>query len=326
MPETDLKSGISLSISDTWMMVVEKVYRLTAADGAIVAARDEQGACCIASKGEAPAVGSRLQPDSAFTRACFETGRVMFCEDAMADSRIQPAVAQALNLRSVVAVPIQTKASILGIIEVFASRPSAFNSTHVAALQNIADLLSRSPALGLTTGLKGYEGEERTGRRYVALLEKSSGWTSRNSLLCPVAEAPSVVCRKAKNHPIPAVPLELRRLGSEKIARRNAAVRKSFVIAVSSAASPSLFGMVRCSRLSNLAAIDELTRAAVGRASHKKDRPSVSRMRGHCGATFESRVGPMSKIRFVDLDLDCDSIAVAVARTPGMKFDHSVDS
>jgi len=182
MPETDLKSGISLSISDTWMMVVEKVYRLTAADGAIVAARDEQGACCIASKGEAPAVGSRLQPDSAFTRACFETGRVMFCEDAMADSRIQPAVAQALNLRSVVAVPIQTKASILGIIEVFASRPSAFNSTHVAALQDIADLLSRSPALGLTTGLKGYEGEERTGRRYVALLEKSSGWTSQRGI------------------------------------------------------------------------------------------------------------------------------------------------
>jgi hypothetical protein len=65
----------------------------------------------------------------------------------------------------------------LGIIEVFASRPSAFDSTHVAGLQKIADLLARSPALGLITGFKADKGEGRIGPRSVSLFEKSPGPT-----------------------------------------------------------------------------------------------------------------------------------------------------
>jgi hypothetical protein len=61
--------------------VVDRVYSLTRADGAAIAVRDQSGVVCRASVGNAPEVGSRLQPDSALTRECFETGAVVVCED-----------------------------------------------------------------------------------------------------------------------------------------------------------------------------------------------------------------------------------------------------
>jgi uncharacterized protein with WD repeat len=128
--------------STVLMRVVEELCSLMSAGGALIALRDTQGVRCVASTGNAPAVGSRLQPDSAFTRECLETGTVVLCEDADADSRIRPSVAGSLHLRSALAVPIRAQGTIVGLVEVFSSRPSAFCATHVAALQQIADLLA----------------------------------------------------------------------------------------------------------------------------------------------------------------------------------------
>src|SRR5206468_2345896 len=100
----------------------------------------------------APDVGSRLQPDSGLTRECFETGQVVLCEDAENDSRVRPSIARSLHLRSVVAVPIQAQGSVVGVMEVFSSRPSAFATTEVAALQRIADLLAPISAPGPLKG------------------------------------------------------------------------------------------------------------------------------------------------------------------------------
>ena len=123
------------------MRVVEELCSLMCAGGAFIALRDAHGVRCVASTGDAPAVGSRLQPDSAFTRECLETGTVVLCEDAEADLRIRPSIAESLHLRSALAVAIRAQGSIAGVVEVFSSRPSAFSATHAAALQQIADLL-----------------------------------------------------------------------------------------------------------------------------------------------------------------------------------------
>ena len=134
--------------ADTVMTLVEKVRSLTSADGAAIALREAEDVRCVASTGDAPPVGSRLQPDSAFTRECIETGRIMHCDDAEKDSRIRPSIARALHLRSVLAVPIREQGSILGLVQVFSYRSSAFNSTHVSALQHMAELLVPFSACG----------------------------------------------------------------------------------------------------------------------------------------------------------------------------------
>lgn len=141
--EREIGDGANRSLSDTLALVVERLYSLTGADGAAIALRDERGLFCGASQGQAPDVGSVLQPGSGLTRQCFETGQVVATEDAEADSRVQPSVAESLHLRSVLAVPIQAPDLVLGVVEVLSSRPSAFGAMHVDALNRVAGALAR---------------------------------------------------------------------------------------------------------------------------------------------------------------------------------------
>jgi WD40 repeat protein len=126
-----------------WLMeVVERVSSLTGADGAAIAVCDRWGVICQASVGQAPEIGSRLRPDSALTRECFETAQIVICEDTETDYRVRRATARSLRLRSAVVVPLQARGSVLGVMEVLSSRPSAFSTTHIAGLQRIGERLA----------------------------------------------------------------------------------------------------------------------------------------------------------------------------------------
>ena len=88
-----------------------------------------------------------MQPDSALTRECFETGAVVVCDDTDNDDRVRRATANILRLRSAVVVPIQFPAQteaveVLGLIEILSSRPYAFDTTHVVGLKSIAEMLA----------------------------------------------------------------------------------------------------------------------------------------------------------------------------------------
>jgi WD40 repeat protein len=122
--------------------VLERVSSITLAHGAAIAVSDQWGVICRASVGEAPEIGSRLRPDSALTRECFDTGQVVVCEDTENDYRVRRSTANNLGLRSAVVVPLQNQGSVLGVIEILSSRPSAFSTTHIVGLQRIAQLLA----------------------------------------------------------------------------------------------------------------------------------------------------------------------------------------
>jgi hypothetical protein len=159
MPNAELKRNYDASLeqeicnADQWLSallttVVERMCLVTGADGAAIALCDPDGVICLASTGFAPAVGSRLGIDSSFTRECFESGRAVLCEDAENDARVQRSIARSLRLRSALAVPIQAQGFVLGIAEVFSSRLSAFDISHLNELQRIADPLSSILAEG----------------------------------------------------------------------------------------------------------------------------------------------------------------------------------
>jgi hypothetical protein len=83
-------------------------------------------------------VSSRLPMDSALTRQCIEAGEVVVCEDTESDPRIHPSVAKGFSFRSAVAVPIRVQGSVVGLIEVFCSHPSAIDRTAIAGLVDVA--------------------------------------------------------------------------------------------------------------------------------------------------------------------------------------------
>jgi GAF domain len=141
-PGDDSNNDRDQQISALLATTVEQIRAAMSASGAVIAVRDPEGACCLASSGEAPPVGSRLQPDSAFTRECLETGEVVLCEDTENDPRILPSVAKSLHFRSAVAVPIQMQGCVIGVIEVFSSRPSEISPPDVDVLEECANLVA----------------------------------------------------------------------------------------------------------------------------------------------------------------------------------------
>jgi WD40 repeat protein len=130
-------------ISALLKSVVERVRSMTLADGAAIALCDQWGVTCRASTGNAPGLGTRLRPDSALTRECFENGQVVVCHDTEVDYRVHRPIAQSLKLRSAVVVPLEAQDSILGVVEVLSSRPGAFDAAQVARLRRVAEMLSR---------------------------------------------------------------------------------------------------------------------------------------------------------------------------------------
>jgi hypothetical protein len=138
-PEYPIATDEGQQISaDALMSTFEQVCLAMSASGAVVARRDLKGVRCVVSFGNAPSVGTRLQPDSAFTTECIETGEVVLCEDTQNDARIQPDIAESLNLRSAVAVPIQAQGSVVGLIEVFCSQPACIYPSAITALKRVA--------------------------------------------------------------------------------------------------------------------------------------------------------------------------------------------
>jgi hypothetical protein len=149
--EHDIREEVSERMGASFMRRVEEICSAMSANGALVALRDKEGLRCVASVGDAPAVGSRLQTHSTFTIECLESGEVTLCKDTEKDSRIDPTVAKSLNLRSAVAVPIETRGTVIGVIEVFSSRPSHIYAADVAVLKQFADLFARMIVSGPPT-------------------------------------------------------------------------------------------------------------------------------------------------------------------------------
>jgi WD40 repeat protein len=133
------------------MGAFEQICVALPVSGAVIAVWDSQAIRCVASFGDAPAVGSRLQSDSSLVGECIETGEVVICDKE--DSRIQPPMTKGSNPRSAVAVPIRARGSVIGLIEVFSTQLPSICPTTVAALQRVASQLA--PIIAFEWGLGG---------------------------------------------------------------------------------------------------------------------------------------------------------------------------
>lgn len=122
--------------------VLERVRSVAGATGAAIAIENEGAFICRSSSGAAPSVGASLDPSSGLSGECVRTREVVRCDDTETDSRVDRVVCRALHLRTVVIVPLKTQAGLLGVLEVFSSRPHAFESSNILLLRDTADLIA----------------------------------------------------------------------------------------------------------------------------------------------------------------------------------------
>jgi len=123
-------------------MVAQWAASATDAHGAAIAVGDAAGMCCGASFGNAPVVRTPLSSTSGLSGICLRTSQLVQCDDTEIDPRVDAVACRQLNLRSVLVVPVLVDSSIRALIEVFSSKPHAFNAGHRRDLMRMAHSLA----------------------------------------------------------------------------------------------------------------------------------------------------------------------------------------
>jgi N-acetylmuramoyl-L-alanine amidase len=129
-------------LDEVLQLVAERALAITGADGVAIALAEGNAIVCRASAGSiAPDAGIRLDPNSGFSGECLVSGRIVRCDDAESDSRVNVAACRRLGVRSMLAVPLSAKQSVIGLIEAFSNEPYGFNDSDVRSLGLLAELI-----------------------------------------------------------------------------------------------------------------------------------------------------------------------------------------
>jgi TonB family protein len=125
--------------------IVEQACLATGATGAAIAlARGEEMVCRASSGGNAPELGTRLDVNSGLSGVCMRTRQIQCCDDALSDPSADAAASRQLGVRSVMVLPLLRNQELIGIFEVFSSRPCAFGDRDLRTLEVLSERILKN--------------------------------------------------------------------------------------------------------------------------------------------------------------------------------------
>ena len=134
MARRDLEAALQL--------LAERAQYITGASGAAIALREGSAMICRASAGpSAPELGAEVQIKSGLTGESVRTRKVLRCDDAETDSRVNRESCRALGIKSVMVVPLLREQEVTGVFELLADRANAFEERDVTALERLAEMV-----------------------------------------------------------------------------------------------------------------------------------------------------------------------------------------
>jgi putative methionine-R-sulfoxide reductase with GAF domain len=126
----------------TLQLLAERAQYITGASGAAIALREGKRMVCCASAGaSAPELGAHLQTDSGLSAESVRTRKILHCEDAEADPRVNRGSCRELGIASVVVMPLVRGEEVYGVFELLAGRPRAFEERDFIALQRLSEMI-----------------------------------------------------------------------------------------------------------------------------------------------------------------------------------------
>jgi putative methionine-R-sulfoxide reductase with GAF domain len=129
-------------LDEVLRLVAMRAISITGANGVAIALVKDDAIICRASAGKiAPDPGVRLDPNSGFSGACLRNGQTVRCDDSDNDSRVNAQACRTLGARSMVAVPLNAKGRVVGLIEAFSSKTHGFNDGDVKSLSLLGELI-----------------------------------------------------------------------------------------------------------------------------------------------------------------------------------------
>ncbi|MGA8152204.1 MAG: N-acetylmuramoyl-L-alanine amidase [Terriglobales bacterium] len=129
-------------LDEVLQLVAERALAITGADGVAIALAEDDSIVCHAAAGEvSPDCGARLDPNAGFSGACLISNRIVRCDDSEVDPRVDALTCRRLGARSMVAVPLSARQTVIGLVEAFSAEPYGFSDSDVRSLSLLAELI-----------------------------------------------------------------------------------------------------------------------------------------------------------------------------------------
>jgi hypothetical protein len=125
-------------------LLAERAQYITGASGAAIALRrgEHNDMLCRASAGSnAPELGALLSMEYGLSGESVRTRRALRCDDAERDPRVNREGCREMGIASVVVMPIVSEQQVLGVFELFSSKPRAFEERDLLALQRLSEMV-----------------------------------------------------------------------------------------------------------------------------------------------------------------------------------------
>lgn len=132
-----------LYLDSALALIVERAAELTGSTGAALAIGPPENMVCRATLGDAPEVGTVINPDSKLTSECIRTRNTVHVVDTDTDPRVDPFVCRDLNMRSAVlapAFPNKGDKNFTVVLEMFSSRAKNFSEESIRKLEQLAEV------------------------------------------------------------------------------------------------------------------------------------------------------------------------------------------
>lgn len=136
MAQRDLDAALQL--------LADRAQYITGANGAAIALRrnGKQDLLCRASIGpNAPELGALLSTEFGLSGESVRTRKVLRCDDAERDARVNREVCRQLKIASVVVMPVVHDDEVMGVFELFSEKAHAFGPRDLVALERLSEMV-----------------------------------------------------------------------------------------------------------------------------------------------------------------------------------------
>jgi GAF domain-containing protein len=136
-----------LDLSGTTNLVVERILKISGAQGAAVGIVDEEGLVYRAGSGIlAGQVGRALRPEATLSAPTLLHDVILRCPDIRTDFRVNPEIAKRLGIGSLISVPVLHNGKTGGALELAFAKRDAFHDQDVRTCQLMAGLVTETLA------------------------------------------------------------------------------------------------------------------------------------------------------------------------------------
>ncbi|HTW30858.1 MAG TPA: GAF domain-containing protein [Candidatus Sulfotelmatobacter sp.] len=142
MAQRDLDAALQL--------LADRAQYITGASGAAIALRRTglNDMLCRASAGtNAPELGALLSAEFGLSGESVRTRRLLRCDDAEHDQRVNREVCRELGIASVVVMPVVHDDEVLGVFELFSGEANAFSDRDLSAVQRLTEMVETAVKL-----------------------------------------------------------------------------------------------------------------------------------------------------------------------------------